>query len=227
MIRLFFHHLKRALASLRILYILVAMALAILLIVIDHPASNLHFGDVMTLGSRNGVMMGGILLFVLSYLTHEEDQCAIIPMTKQRNRYALSRLLALDVIVLLVNVIYTALLAAIVPLAMNVVIAKTSFKVMMIIGLSYAFLEIMGVTLFVLLSSFMKATIYRFDVLIVMSLMPVLLSYGRPYIKQPILTKLLYSQSLGIRLTNLVIALIISVIVTLIYGFLANRRAAC
>lgn len=227
MIRLFFHHLKRALASLRILYILVAMVLAILLIVIDHPTSNLHFGEVMTLGSRNGVMMGGILLFVLSYLTHEEDQCAIIPMTKQRNRYALSRLLALDVIVLLVNVIYTALLAAIVPLSMNVVIAKTSFKVMMIIGLSYAFLEIMGVTLFVLLSSFMKATIYRFDVLIVMSLMPVLLSYGRPYIKQPILTKLLYSQSLGIRLTNLVIALIISVIVTLIYGFLANRRAAC
>lgn len=227
MIRLFFHHLKRALVSLRILYILVAMALAIFLIVIAHPASNLHFGEVMTLGSRNGVMMGGILLFVLSYLTHEEDRCAIIPMTKQRNRYALSRLLALDVIVLLVNVIYTALLAAIVPLSMNVVIAKTSFKVMMIIGLSYAFLEIMGVTLFVLLSSFMKATIYRFDVLIVMSLMPVLLSYGRPYIKQAILTKLLYSQSLGIRLTNLVIALIISVIVTLIYGFLANRRAAC
>ena len=227
MIRLFFHHLKRALASLRILYILAVMVLAILLIVIDHPASNLHFGEVMTLGSRNGVMMGGILLFVLSYLTHEEDQCAIIPMTKQRNRYAVSRLLALDVIVLLVNVIYTALLAAIVPLSMNVVIAKTSFKVMMIIGLSYAFLEIMGVTLFVLLSSFMKATIYRFDVLIVMSLMPVLLSYGRPYIRQPNLTKLLYSQSLGIRLTNLVIALIISVIITLIYGFLANRRAAC
>lgn len=227
MFRLFFHHLKRSLASLRIFYLLLAMTLAMLLIVIAHPAANLHFGEVMTLGSQNGIVMGGILLFVLSYLTHEEDQLAIITMTKQRNRYALSRLLALEVIVLLANVIYTALLAAIVPLAMNVVIAKTSFKVMMIIGLHYAFLEIMGVTLFVLLSSLVKATLYRFDLFIVMSLMPVLFSYGRPYIKQPILAKLLYSQSLGIRLTNLVIALIISVMVTLIYGFLANRRAAC
>lgn len=114
--RLMWFQLKKIFRKAAVFYVLLAYAAILLYLYLTKKSVPVSLVDTLMKGMNIGFLPFGLGLFTISYMREDNYKDLIVMSGKKHSRYAMSKLSALLVFVVLVSAVYVVLLAAVGPL---------------------------------------------------------------------------------------------------------------